>query len=107
MVIKSPLWNYPSLISSNVLALISSNVLAFISSNVLASTSFNASALKETHAADLKVSTPADLKIVTLLRGHYEPLGFSIRGGSEHGLGIYISEVESGSAAGQHYNLLT
>uniref|UniRef100_A0A3Q3IVC7 PDZ domain-containing protein n=1 Tax=Monopterus albus TaxID=43700 RepID=A0A3Q3IVC7_MONAL len=29
----------------------------------------------------------------------YEGLGFSIRGGSEHGVGIYVSLVEPGSSA--------
>lgn len=28
-------------------------------------------------------------------------LGFSVRGGSEHGLGIFVSKVEEGSAAGR------
>lgn len=28
-------------------------------------------------------------------------LGFSVRGGSEHGLGIFVSKVEEGSSAGQ------
>lgn len=28
-------------------------------------------------------------------------LGFSVRGGSEHGLGIFVSKVEEGSAAGK------
>lgn len=27
-------------------------------------------------------------------------LGFSVRGGSEHGLGIFVSKVEEGSSAG-------
>uniref|UniRef100_A0A665WGZ4 PDZ domain-containing protein n=1 Tax=Echeneis naucrates TaxID=173247 RepID=A0A665WGZ4_ECHNA len=30
---------------------------------------------------------------------HHEGLGFSIRGGSEHGVGIYVSLVEPGSSA--------
>lgn len=29
------------------------------------------------------------------------PLGFSIRGGAEHGIGIFVSEVEPGSPAGK------
>ena len=29
-----------------------------------------------------------------------QALGFSIRGGSEHGLGIYVSELDEGSPAG-------
>lgn len=28
-------------------------------------------------------------------------LGFSVRGGSEHGLGIFVSKVEEGSSAGE------
>lgn len=28
-------------------------------------------------------------------------LGFSVRGGSEHGLGIFVSKVEEGSSAGK------
>lgn len=28
-------------------------------------------------------------------------LGFSVRGGSEHGLGIFVSKVEAGSSAGE------
>ena len=28
-------------------------------------------------------------------------LGFSVRGGSEHGLGIFVSKVEKGSSAGE------
>ena len=49
--------------------------------------------------ADLR-STNAQLQTVTLLKEKSEQLGFSIRGGSEHGLGIYVSEVDIGSAAG-------
>uniref|UniRef100_A0A3B3X7B9 PDZ domain-containing protein n=1 Tax=Poecilia mexicana TaxID=48701 RepID=A0A3B3X7B9_9TELE len=36
---------------------------------------------------------------VELVRGSNEGLGFSIRGGSEHGVGIYVSLVEPGSLA--------
>ena len=32
----------------------------------------------------------------------YETLGLFIRGGKEHGLAIYVSEVEPHSAAGTH-----
>uniref|UniRef100_A0A3Q0QUS1 PDZ domain-containing protein n=1 Tax=Amphilophus citrinellus TaxID=61819 RepID=A0A3Q0QUS1_AMPCI len=34
-----------------------------------------------------------------LLLQNHEGLGFSIRGGSEHGVGIYVSLVEPGSSA--------
>ena len=33
-----------------------------------------------------------------------QELGISIRGGAEHGLGVYISEVEEGSVA-ENYGL--
>ena len=37
---------------------------------------------------------------VCIVRQPYDQLGFSIRGGSEHGLGIYVSELDPDSAAG-------
>uniref|UniRef100_A0A3P8T2Z4 PDZ domain-containing protein n=1 Tax=Amphiprion percula TaxID=161767 RepID=A0A3P8T2Z4_AMPPE len=41
-----------------------------------------------------------DVHKVTLTRSRsHEGLGFSIRGGSEHGVGIYVSLVEPGSSA--------
>ncbi|XP_060927964.1 whirlin [Limanda limanda] len=41
-----------------------------------------------------------DVRQVTLTRSRsHEGLGFSIRGGSEHGVGIYVSLVEPGSSA--------
>ncbi|XP_030000296.1 whirlin [Sphaeramia orbicularis] len=41
-----------------------------------------------------------DMRKVTLTRTRsHEGLGFSIRGGSEHGVGIYVSLVEPGSSA--------
>nr|XP_020454787.1 whirlin-like [Monopterus albus] len=41
-----------------------------------------------------------EVRKVTLTRSRsYEGLGFSIRGGSEHGVGIYVSLVEPGSSA--------
>ncbi|XP_041094530.1 whirlin-like isoform X5 [Polyodon spathula] len=44
--------------------------------------------------------TPSDVRQVTLKRSkNREGLGFSIRGGSEHGVGIYVSLVEPGSLA--------
>ena len=46
---------------------------------------------------------PAPLKVITLFKEETEPLGFSIRGGSEHGLGIFVSEVEPATAAGLYY----
>ncbi|XP_058842676.1 whirlin-like isoform X4 [Acipenser ruthenus] len=44
--------------------------------------------------------TPSDIRQVSLKRSkNKEGLGFSIRGGSEHGVGIYVSLVEPGSLA--------
>lgn len=41
-----------------------------------------------------------DTRKVTLTRSRsHEGLGFSVRGGSEHGVGIYVSLVEPGSSA--------
>lgn len=41
-----------------------------------------------------------EMRKVTLTRSRsHEGLGFSIRGGSEHGVGIYVSLVEPGSSA--------
>ena len=45
---------------------------------------------------------PVPLKAITLLKDTEEQLGFSIRGGSEYGLGIFISDVEDDSAAGNN-----
>ncbi|XP_026102644.1 whirlin-like [Carassius auratus] len=43
---------------------------------------------------------PDEIRQVTLKRSKsHEGLGFSIRGGSEHGVGIYVSLVEPGSSA--------
>ncbi|NXX86233.1 WHRN protein, partial [Urocolius indicus] len=43
---------------------------------------------------------PGELRRVTLRRSKaHEGLGFSIRGGAEHGVGIYVSLVEPGSLA--------
>lgn len=43
---------------------------------------------------------PGELRQVTMKRHKSnEGLGFSIRGGSEHGVGIYVSQVEAGSLA--------
>ncbi|KAM3874521.1 whirlin [Diretmus argenteus] len=43
---------------------------------------------------------PGELRLVTMKRHKsHEGLGFSIRGGSEHGVGIYVSLVEPGSLA--------
>ncbi|KFM79646.1 Whirlin, partial [Stegodyphus mimosarum] len=39
------------------------------------------------------------IKVVTLRRRGNAPLGFSIRGGWEHGTGVFISEVVPGSIA--------
>lgn len=38
---------------------------------------------------------------MTVIRAGDGPLGFSVRGGSEHGLGVFISRVQKNSAAGQ------
>nr|XP_032806386.1 PDZ domain-containing protein 7-like isoform X2 [Petromyzon marinus] len=38
---------------------------------------------------------------LTLDRLGHGPMGFSVRGGAEHGLGIYVSRVEDGSQAAQ------
>ncbi|XP_045189778.2 uncharacterized protein LOC123547069 isoform X2 [Mercenaria mercenaria] len=41
-----------------------------------------------------------DVRVFTVHREKEEPsLGFCVRGGSEHGLGIYVSEIEEDSAA--------
>uniref|UniRef100_A0A673BKF2 PDZ domain containing 7a n=1 Tax=Sphaeramia orbicularis TaxID=375764 RepID=A0A673BKF2_9TELE len=42
-----------------------------------------------------------DLQTVTVDKGPDGRLGFSIRGGSEHGLGIFVSKVEDDSPAAQ------
>ncbi|XP_055127334.1 whirlin isoform X7 [Symphalangus syndactylus] len=43
---------------------------------------------------------PGEVRLVSLRRTKaHEGLGFSIRGGSEHGVGIYVSLVEPGSLA--------
>ena len=43
----------------------------------------------------------SDVHDVTLKRdGANQSLGFSIRGGSEHGLGVYVSDVTPDSIAG-------
>ncbi|XP_044539706.1 whirlin-like, partial [Gracilinanus agilis] len=43
---------------------------------------------------------PGEVRLVSLRRSKTnEGLGFSIRGGSEHGVGIYVSLVEPGSLA--------
>lgn len=45
-------------------------------------------------------SSFGEVRQVTLTRSRsHEGLGFSIRGGSEHGVGIYVSLVEPGSSA--------
>uniref|UniRef100_A0A8D3DRI8 Whirlin b n=1 Tax=Scophthalmus maximus TaxID=52904 RepID=A0A8D3DRI8_SCOMX len=51
------------------------------------------------HIAELgRPRRPCALVTLTRSRSH-EGLGFSIRGGSEHGVGIYVSLVEPGSSA--------
>lgn len=41
-----------------------------------------------------------DLHTVTVNKSPDGRLGFSVRGGSEHGLGIFVSKVEDDSSAG-------
>ncbi|XP_059404280.1 whirlin-like isoform X2 [Carassius carassius] len=51
-------------------------------------------------APALMEEAPDEIRQVTLKRSKsHEGLGFSIRGGSEHGVGIYVSLVEPGSSA--------
>lgn len=51
-------------------------------------------------APALMLEAPSEIRQVTLKRSKsHEGLGFSIRGGSEHGVGIYVSLVEPGSSA--------
>lgn len=38
---------------------------------------------------------------ITVEKSTKGKLGFSVRGGSEHGLGIFVSKVEEGSSAGK------
>lgn len=42
-----------------------------------------------------------DIHTVTVDKSADGRLGFSVRGGSEHGLGIFVSKVEDGSSAGK------
>ncbi|XP_067165220.1 whirlin isoform X2 [Apteryx mantelli] len=50
--------------------------------------------------APAPAAPPGELRQVTLRRSKaHEGLGFSIRGGAEHGVGIYVSLVEPGSLA--------
>ncbi|ESO97282.1 hypothetical protein LOTGIDRAFT_159301 [Lottia gigantea] len=39
------------------------------------------------------------LRIIRLHRGHGESLGFAVRGGFEHGVGVFVSDVKPGSQA--------
>lgn len=41
-----------------------------------------------------------DIHTVTVDKSPDGHLGFSVRGGSEHGLGIFVSKVEDDSSAG-------
>ncbi|KAK2902624.1 whirlin isoform X2 [Channa argus] len=51
-------------------------------------------------SSNLEGSIRGEVRKVTLIRCRsHEGLGFSIRGGSEHGMGIYVSLVEPGSSA--------
>ncbi|RXN10436.1 whirlin-like isoform X2 [Labeo rohita] len=58
------------------------------------------STTSEGTAAAMMQEAPDEIRQVTLKRSKsHEGLGFSIRGGSEHGVGIYVSLVEPGSSA--------
>uniref|UniRef100_A0A672KSQ9 PDZ domain-containing protein n=1 Tax=Sinocyclocheilus grahami TaxID=75366 RepID=A0A672KSQ9_SINGR len=46
-----------------------------------------------------RASFPPERPRRCLIHKSHEGLGFSIRGGSEHGVGIYVSLVEPGSSA--------
>uniref|UniRef100_A0A8B9H712 Whirlin n=1 Tax=Astyanax mexicanus TaxID=7994 RepID=A0A8B9H712_ASTMX len=60
----------------------------------------NSTALVPLLGAHFVPDTPGEVRRVTLKRHKsQEGLGFSIRGGSEHGVGIYVSLVEPGSLA--------
>lgn len=41
-----------------------------------------------------------DIHTITVDKSEDGRLGFSVRGGSEHGLGIFVSKVEDDSSAG-------
>lgn len=41
-----------------------------------------------------------DIHTITVDKSEDGRLGFSVRGGSEHGLGIFVSKVEDDSTAG-------
>lgn len=43
-----------------------------------------------------------DLHTITVDKSADGKLGFSVRGGSEHGLGIFVSKVEDNSTAGKN-----
>ncbi|XP_068588521.1 whirlin-like, partial [Cebidichthys violaceus] len=56
--------------------------------------------LKSDSVATSNGNPPGEIRQVTMKRHKSnEGLGFSIRGGSEHGVGIYVSLVEPGSLA--------
>lgn len=42
-----------------------------------------------------------DIHTVTVDKSSDGRLGFSVRGGSEHGLGIFVSKVDDDSSAGK------
>lgn len=44
-----------------------------------------------------------DLHTITVDKSVDGRLGFSVRGGSEHGLSIFVSKVEDNSAAGEKH----
>lgn len=43
-----------------------------------------------------------DIHTITVDKSEDGRLGFSVRGGSEHGLGIFVSKVEDNSSAGMY-----
>lgn len=43
-----------------------------------------------------------DIHTITVDKSEDGRLGFSVRGGSEHGLGIFVSKVEDDSSAGMN-----
>ncbi|ROI83814.1 PDZ domain-containing protein 7 [Anabarilius grahami] len=56
--------------------------------------------LKQAIHLSVKVFVSVDQRVlVVLLRGDDGQLGFSVRGGSEHGLSVFISKVQKNSAA--------
>ncbi|RWS30249.1 Whirlin-like protein [Leptotrombidium deliense] len=53
----------------------------------------------EYHRTSDATTVVSDIRIVKLKRVGNSPLGFSIRGGYEHGTGVFVSEVSANSEA--------